>query len=625
MLRSVLSTSLSLVLIVMPAAGVPAGDQPAGQVKALLPDASRNGQSLAVNAALQWNDLLKTNAKGRVRVGLTDGSILSVGSNSELKVVQHDAKSQQTSIELKYGELRNQVTKITQPGGKYEVKTANAVIGVIGTDFYVGYANHRTTVICYEGQVTVTLTDNNTSNGTSNVIPLIAGKMLVVGLEIPPGGYHSGVAPAMAVQTSLLDTGIPAPASGGLNESGKGTTNAPTGNPPNPPEPTTGSTPPQAPSGPGEPGTTPSNGPTGAPTKSPTPTAGSTPPQAPSGPGESGPTPSNGPTGAPTKSPGPTTGSTPPQAPPGPGEPGATPRNSPTGNPTISPAPTNGSSPPQAPSGPGEFGTTPRNGPTGAEPTSPAPTGGGPSAYNQFDPGGEKQLVDLINQERAKQGIPLLQVDPRLNQAARKHTDTMVHHHALAHEVDGEPNIGTRFYNEKLPSDKQAENIAFAPTVTSDHQGIMQSPPHRANVLNPDYNVVGVGAVRSGGGLWVTEDFAHTSLEYSEPQADAVMQETINQYAGAQGMPPPARKPQEQLRTMACEMAKSGAVNKEAPAKLPGVDGILLWRTNNPAALPAHAREWLSRPLPAGYSLGSCFAPNPGRPGGIYWVVMVTY
>src|SRR5208337_1959903 len=297
----------------MPAAGVPAGDQPAGQVKALLPDAWQNAQPLAVNAALQWNDLLKTNAKGRVRVGLTDGSILSVGSSSELKVVQHDAKSQQTSIELKYGELRSQVTKITQPGGKYEVKTANAVIGVIGTDFYVGYANHRTTVICYEGQVTVTPTDKNTSNGTSSVIPVIAGQMLVVAVDVPPGGYHSGAAPAAAVQTSLLNTGIPAPASGSPNESGKRTTNAPAGAPTNSVEPTTGSAPPQTPSSPGEPGTAPRNGPTGTPTKSVEPTTGSAPPQAPSGPGEPGTTPRNAPTGNPPNPPEPTTGSAPPQ------------------------------------------------------------------------------------------------------------------------------------------------------------------------------------------------------------------------------------------------------------------------------------------------------------------------
>src|SRR5208337_1515716 len=182
----------------MPAAGVPAGDQPAGQVKALLPDAWQNAQPLAVNAALQWNDLLKTNAKGRVRVGLTDGSILSVGSSSELKVVQHDAKSQQTSIELKYGELRNQVDKITQPGGKYEVKTANAVIGVIGTDFYVAFANNRTTVICYAGQVSVTPTTvspEERRNNASGVI-VLPGQMVVIGPGIPSGGYQPVAAPA---------------------------------------------------------------------------------------------------------------------------------------------------------------------------------------------------------------------------------------------------------------------------------------------------------------------------------------------------------------------------------------------------------------------------------------------
>ena len=41
---------------------------------------------------------------------LTDGSILSVGSDSELRVVQHDATSQQTSLELDYGKVRNPVS-----------------------------------------------------------------------------------------------------------------------------------------------------------------------------------------------------------------------------------------------------------------------------------------------------------------------------------------------------------------------------------------------------------------------------------------------------------------------------------------------------------------------------------
>jgi len=213
MFRSSLAVVLSLLVAALPAWSEPAGDQTAGSVKALIPAASRNTQSLAVNDTLQWNDLLQTNAKGRLRAGLTDGSILSLGSNSQLRVVQHDATAQQTQLELNYGKLRNQVVKITQPGGKYEVKTPNAVIGVIGTDFYVAYENGRTTVICYEGTLSVTpaagakvVDSNNSSTGSTNAITVAAGQTVVIGLEPPTTGLQPY--PMMA-NTSVKDTNVP--------------------------------------------------------------------------------------------------------------------------------------------------------------------------------------------------------------------------------------------------------------------------------------------------------------------------------------------------------------------------------------------------------------------------------
>ena len=130
--------------------------QRAGQINALIPAATKNEQATKAKDDLDWNDLLKTAASGRLRAGLDDGSILSVGSNSELRVLQHDAASQQTSLEMNAGRLRSKVVKITQPNGKFEVHTPNAVIGVIGTDFYVEYGGNKTTVICYTGAVTVT-------------------------------------------------------------------------------------------------------------------------------------------------------------------------------------------------------------------------------------------------------------------------------------------------------------------------------------------------------------------------------------------------------------------------------------------------------------------------------------
>jgi hypothetical protein len=215
-LKSLLSIVLSILMAATPLLAAPA-DQTAGEVKALIPAASRNAQSVKVKDSLAWNDLLQTDAQGRLRAGLTDGSILSLGSNSELKVVQHDATSQQTSMELNYGKLRNQVVKITKPDGKYEVKTPNAVIGVIGTDFYVGYSGNQTTVICYVGKVAVTpgagakvlQSNNNAATGSTNTVTVTAGHMVVIGVDVPPGGFQPSSTPTAVATASMQDTNVP--------------------------------------------------------------------------------------------------------------------------------------------------------------------------------------------------------------------------------------------------------------------------------------------------------------------------------------------------------------------------------------------------------------------------------
>lgn len=191
-----------------------AGTQHAGQINAMIPAATRNSQPAKAKDALQWNDLLKTAHSGRVRAGLDDGSILSLGSDSELRIVQHDSASQQTSLEVNFGKVRSQVVKITQPGGKFQVTTPNAVIGVIGTDFYVSYASNKTTVICYEGQVSVTPTgnahaQNNTGQTTGNSILVGAGQMVVIVSVVPPGGFQTAQTPVAVVQSSQLSTDVP--------------------------------------------------------------------------------------------------------------------------------------------------------------------------------------------------------------------------------------------------------------------------------------------------------------------------------------------------------------------------------------------------------------------------------
>lgn len=194
-----------LCFLLSPLSGMsqpPADQHYAGRISALIPAATRNSKPTKAKDDLEWNDLLQTQHSGRLRAGLADGSILSLGSDSELKVLQHDQASQQTSLEMNFGKVRSQVVKVTQPNGKFEMKTPNAVIGVIGTDFFVGYEGNKTTVICYRGQVSVTpmgtakvVKNSGKSESANNSILVSAGQMVIIGDEVPPEGYQPSSTP----------------------------------------------------------------------------------------------------------------------------------------------------------------------------------------------------------------------------------------------------------------------------------------------------------------------------------------------------------------------------------------------------------------------------------------------
>jgi len=246
-------------------------------------------------------------------------------------------------------------------------------------------------------------------------------------------------------------------------------------------------------------------------------------------------------------------------------------------------------------------------------------------AQQQFDAAGEKQLVELINQERAREGLPPLAVDGRLTQAARKHTALLVKHAGLSHQFVEEQPLQVRLADERLRSDRQAENVALEMDVAGAHAVLMNSPPHRANILSPKYNAVGVGVMLSGERLYVTEDFAHRLPDYSDAQADEVLQRAIAGYASSIGLPVPMRKPQSAIRTMACDMAVIDALDTGTPKSIAGVHRVLAWTATEIEQLPDSVKAAISQPLKNGYSLGVCFATSATHAGGMYWIVMVAY
>jgi hypothetical protein len=112
------------------------GGPEAGKVTREVPHGTVQRQGaelpLVTNDPVDWNDTVKTQDKGRLQITLTDGSVLSVGSRSEMTIVKHDAEAQQTDIDLTSGTVRVDVKKLTKDGGHFTVHTKTAVIGVVG-------------------------------------------------------------------------------------------------------------------------------------------------------------------------------------------------------------------------------------------------------------------------------------------------------------------------------------------------------------------------------------------------------------------------------------------------------------------------------------------------------------
>ena len=191
---------LCVLMVTLPA--LPQSPQTAGKISALIPATSKNSQPVHPSDAVLWNDLLKTDTAGRARVGLRDGSILSLGSNAQLRVVQHDATTQQTSLQLEYGKMRSQVVHLTKNGSKFEVRTPTAVIGVIGTDFFVDAQPGRTIVLCFKGKVTV-----SSIAGAATATSITPGQMTEVGEQGPGPAQPT---PKDLANQAMADTAVQA-------------------------------------------------------------------------------------------------------------------------------------------------------------------------------------------------------------------------------------------------------------------------------------------------------------------------------------------------------------------------------------------------------------------------------
>lgn len=119
----------------------------------------------------------------------------------------------------------------------------------------------------------------------------------------------------------------------------------------------------------------------------------------------------------------------------------------------------------------------------------------------------EREMVEYVNQERAKAGLAPLQVDLDLARVARIKSQDMVDNGYFDHNS---PTYGSPFEMMRsfgISYRAAGENIAKNRSVIGAHTALMNSEGHRANILNPNFTHMGIGIVENGGMVTVTQMF----------------------------------------------------------------------------------------------------------------------
>jgi uncharacterized protein YkwD len=105
----------------------------------------------------------------------------------------------------------------------------------------------------------------------------------------------------------------------------------------------------------------------------------------------------------------------------------------------------------------------------------------------------EEAVVELINDVREAHRLPALSVGPRLTRAARAHSQAMLEQGVFTHGAFGERvrSFGVRF---PLLGETIAWGTGWFGTPHGIVNGWLESPPHRALILDARFRVVGVGS-----------------------------------------------------------------------------------------------------------------------------------
>lgn len=222
------------------------------------------------------------------------------------------------------------------------------------------------------------------------------------------------------------------------------------------------------------------------------------------------------------------------------------------------------------------------------------------------------ELFHSTNQARTQNGLSPLAWDSSLAEAAAQHSARMAEQGNLSHQYPGEADLAARASAAGAHFRKIAENVALGPSASSLHAQWMKSPPHRANILDPQLNAIGIAVIRVGDNLFATQDFsgkvdALSSSEIEQKVSDLLMQRGLTISGG-----------QRKAARQTCEM-DSGSTGEPTPGF------IMRWEGSDLTKLPGVLEQRIATGRYHSAVVGSCNSANSGQGFTSYRVAVLLY
>ena len=129
------------------------------------------------------------------------------------------------------------------------------------------------------------------------------------------------------------------------------------------------------------------------------------------------------------------------------------------------------------------------------------------TTHGTIDQTAEEQMLIMVNEQRRLAGLAPLTLDTSLRELGRYYGNFMFANGYFSHYSPNGESPFDRMHSAEITFNYAGENLALAPDVKLAMQGLMQSPEHRGNILDPHYKKIGIGVIDGGiyGEMFVQE------------------------------------------------------------------------------------------------------------------------